>query len=348
MADDSELDYLRTFLTYACLNSTVKHFSEVKKISAINDTRRILVFPGELISVDGKFYTKRYKIKISETSEANLMETFNNIINTINGLGRGTLSVYYTGVSFDVSDEDAAPRGICWDGTHFWIIGLNVIRAYKYTAAGVYTGTSFDVSGEDFDSEGICWDGTYFWVVGDINNRVYKYTAAGVYTGTSFDVSGEDTEPRGVEWDGTHFWVVGTNTDRIYKYNSAGVYQSVSFDVSDEDGYPRGICWDGTHFWILGTNTDRIYKYTAAGVYTGTSFDVSDEATDPRGNTWDGTHFWVTGTVTKRVYKYNRVIYLKPSVLVYITLKYGNKAYEVGSTKRWYQDIYLDVEWSTE
>ncbi len=58
MTDDSELDYIRTFLNKAHSNATTKHFSETRNVSSdkYNDDNRILVYPGELMSVDGVFY----------------------------------------------------------------------------------------------------------------------------------------------------------------------------------------------------------------------------------------------------------------------------------------------------
>lgn len=81
MADNSELDYIRTFLGECHASATAKQFSEIKKISLINDTERILVYPGEVINTNTKFYTKRFPVKLSETTEANLTGMLNDIIN---------------------------------------------------------------------------------------------------------------------------------------------------------------------------------------------------------------------------------------------------------------------------
>lgn len=43
----------------------------------------MLVYAGEPISSNFKFYTERYKVRIAETSEANLIVAFNNIIDGI-------------------------------------------------------------------------------------------------------------------------------------------------------------------------------------------------------------------------------------------------------------------------
>ena len=350
MADDSELDYLRTFLAYASQFALVKHFSEVKQMSQIDHTRRILVFPGELLSVDGKFYKKRYKVKISDTSEAALMELFNNIVDASNDLSRGQeVTAYYTSTSFDVSGETTNPMGIHFDGTFFWVVSNTGNKyAFKYTSAGVYTTTSFRLDLQDGDPGGITFDDTFFWVVGNTNNNVYKYNAAGVYQTAYFDVSSEDTTPIGIHFDGTFFWVVGFNTHIIYQYTSVGVYTGVNFDVGSEDLYPTGITFDGLYFWIVGTENNKIFQYDKYGVYTGINIDVDTQDNLPTGICNDDTHLWITGRENDNVYKYERQIYSRPSTLCHIKMAYGNKAEEVGTTKRWYQDIYLDVEWCIE
>lgn len=96
MPDDSELDYIRTFLGKVHTVATVKQISEVKNISLINDTQRILVYPGEIIKTDYNYFVKRYLVKISETSEANLTTALNNIIDGINKLNKREAITEYT------------------------------------------------------------------------------------------------------------------------------------------------------------------------------------------------------------------------------------------------------------
>ena len=79
MADDSELDYLRTFLGKVHTAATVKHLEEAGRLLEINDTQKMLVFPPEIIAVNETMITKRYLVKISESSEANLTTALNNI-----------------------------------------------------------------------------------------------------------------------------------------------------------------------------------------------------------------------------------------------------------------------------
>ena len=81
MVDDSELDYIRTFLGKVHTAATAKQKEETGKIALIVDTQRIYVLPGELIAPTSSYtYTKRYKVQISETSEANLTTAINNFM----------------------------------------------------------------------------------------------------------------------------------------------------------------------------------------------------------------------------------------------------------------------------
>ena len=88
MADDSELDHIRTFLGLAHTTATSKSFSEVKNINLINDTERILTHPGEILSSNENFYTKRYLVKLSEISEKELMNMIHDILETITKLNK--------------------------------------------------------------------------------------------------------------------------------------------------------------------------------------------------------------------------------------------------------------------
>jgi hypothetical protein len=76
MADDSELDYIRTFVGEVMTGYTIKQFSEVKLLSLINDAQRGLVYPGEPINVSDVYYTKRYKLALSDTTEAALQTAY--------------------------------------------------------------------------------------------------------------------------------------------------------------------------------------------------------------------------------------------------------------------------------
>ena len=347
MADDSELDYLKTFLQFAVPVATVNHFSEKRKIDLIDDNRRILIFPAELISVDGKFYKKRYKIQISETSEANLMETFNLILRNVDLLQRqAEPSSYDSGRFFSVSGEMSSPRDGCWDGTYFWIVGSTNKRVYKYNSAGVYQSTNFDVSSECGSPRSVCWDGTYFWVLDSDDRAFYKYNSAGVYQSASITTLQAGFNQRGITWDGTYFWVSGDSDDSLNKYDSSGTFIE-TIDISTETISTQGICWDGTFLWVVGENPEYLFKYDSNGSFI-EGVISHDDINPVNGVMWDGIYLKVIGLTDKKVHEFSRTIYTKPDTLLYITFRYGNRAFENGKTKRWYQDLFIDVEWSIE
>ena len=69
MVDDSELDYVRTFIGEVMTGYTIKQYSEVKNISLISDTQRGLVYPGEILTFNDVYFVTRYKLKLSDTTE---------------------------------------------------------------------------------------------------------------------------------------------------------------------------------------------------------------------------------------------------------------------------------------
>ena len=79
MADDSELDYIATFLGKIHTAATVKHIDETGKITNIADTQKMLLYPPEILGAYSTRMMKQYQITIIETSEANLTTALNNI-----------------------------------------------------------------------------------------------------------------------------------------------------------------------------------------------------------------------------------------------------------------------------
>jgi len=97
MVDDSNLDYIVTFLGKCHTTATVKSFTAVRNVnaSAYNDTERMLVYPPELISVDNNHYVERYMVKLSEVDEAGILGMRNDIIDNIIKLNtRQTIAAY--------------------------------------------------------------------------------------------------------------------------------------------------------------------------------------------------------------------------------------------------------------
>lgn len=82
MVDDSELDYVRTFLLKVHTVATTEHFPmERGKVEEVPDAtyQKMLVHPPEIVGFNISRTIKRYKVEISETSEANLTTAIKNI-----------------------------------------------------------------------------------------------------------------------------------------------------------------------------------------------------------------------------------------------------------------------------
>lgn len=80
MVDDSELDYIRTFVGEVMTGYTIKQYSEAKTMKAINDTQKGLVYPGEIIFIDDVYFVSRYKLMLADASEAALTTGLKNLI----------------------------------------------------------------------------------------------------------------------------------------------------------------------------------------------------------------------------------------------------------------------------
>jgi len=80
LVDDSELDYIRTFLLKVHTAATTKQKEEQPRLSKIADTERMLVNEGEVLKTSDYSVTKRYKVDIEADSEANLSAAINNIV----------------------------------------------------------------------------------------------------------------------------------------------------------------------------------------------------------------------------------------------------------------------------
>ncbi len=59
---------------------TVSTFETERHITGVGQAKSCLVHPGELLSADGAFFKRRYKIQLSVENEANIMSIINEII----------------------------------------------------------------------------------------------------------------------------------------------------------------------------------------------------------------------------------------------------------------------------
>jgi hypothetical protein len=95
MADDSELDYIDTFLTAIHTGYTVETIETTRNINMIADTQAVLVYTGEALNNNGIIINKQYKLQYKDTSEGNLNSAIYGLIEGIRKLNaRETIAGY--------------------------------------------------------------------------------------------------------------------------------------------------------------------------------------------------------------------------------------------------------------
>ena len=75
-----ELAHLKTFIEEVTTTLIVSTWDAIRKVNQITTTKKALIEPGEILSRDGSFYIKRYKIKLSVATEAIMTSIINEII----------------------------------------------------------------------------------------------------------------------------------------------------------------------------------------------------------------------------------------------------------------------------
>lgn len=147
-----------------------------------------------------------------------------------------------------------SPRGITFNGTHFWIVSHQSISnnsVFLYYANGTYTGFNFThVGPSPSEATGITQNGSFIWVVDARNFRVYKYFANGTYTGDSFPTVGTTANgPSGITTDNAYLWVSDMRDDKVYKHYMNGTYTGESWGLP-ETSY-KDITEDGEYFYVV-------------------------------------------------------------------------------------------------
>ncbi len=327
----TELTYIKTFLKKINKSSLVRTFSDIKKIDHINSQKRILIYPSELMNIDGKFYKKRYRVQLSEPSEAALTTTFNTIINNIDTLNKGiTIGAYSAG-----EDND-------YDSTHTFTDDTDGTDPSGFTI--VETTGTVEVE-----------------AIKDEHLKVVKTVSTGG-TDATMALSFPSIASATVEW---WWFTTGLGTypadERVRFYNGATeighLYITNNdvfwFDMIDDQVMALEVVDSWIHMNFVWSGND------IAVIIGGTAYGAGENFLSPNAvcdkivfGTGDSTACWYNSIGVSWDDSYqigdNHFLYEKPDVLTFMEIAYGNRAYEHPKTKRWTQDLWLDVEWSTE
>lgn len=95
MVDNSELDYLVTFLAAVTTGVSVGQIEVVTNANLLTGAKTIYLYPGEHIAFGNFYYQKRFNASIVADTEANLTAIINEIIEGLDLLNtRQTIGTY--------------------------------------------------------------------------------------------------------------------------------------------------------------------------------------------------------------------------------------------------------------
>ncbi|KKK86264.1 hypothetical protein LCGC14_2764990, partial [marine sediment metagenome] len=274
----------------------------------------------------------------SEDSEANLMDTFNRIVNGFDSLNRVTFIQDFRG-TYSFIDEVNGTKGTSIDfindsyqsTANAYAIILQSEDAYNKVLQFFDDGAAdlIDLS-HKFTAGAQTTTGTieYWMKISDVTQTVEcdLFNTGKTKSGPAWFIAADKIQYdyAGGPYDATG----GAVTDDIWmhiKFLFDIVAQTYDFHLNEvlldaDIPFQSAAVTELEYLYFFKSSATHIVYYDAIGFSWDSDYTIGD----------------------------NYPAYSKPSVLVYITLKYSNIAFENGKTKRWYQDIYLDVEWSTE
>ena len=225
-------------------------------------------------------------------------------------------SIQYNDVTFDLSGQSAAPKGIAISNTatKMIILGQSNTRIYQYSIPPlkeleskyeINTILSKTVSGSFAVREIV----PFYTETDNVSTADY--------TGKNFDAVNEDTALVEIKIynNGTKMYLVGTENEKIYQYtlsipydvsSESVTYDNKSFSVPDDELNPNGFLLNstGTKMYFLGSTEDLLRQYTlttaydiSTATYDGNSeaLDVSSESDNPTEIIWgnDGLKLYI-------------------------------------------------------
>ena len=250
----------------------------------------------------------------------------------------------YDSVSFSVTIQDVAPRGLFFksDGLTFFMVGNGTDRVNEYTltkawdiTTASFTANIFSVANQESFPRGLFFktDCTKMYIVcGGSGDAIYQYTLSTAWdiTTASYDsinlsVASQDTVATDIRFkpDGTVMYISGTSSDSIHQYTlstawdlSTASYASKALSIASQDTQPESFYFNesGSKVFVLGIINDNVYQYAlstawdvSTGSYDSVSFGVSSQegAGDSLWFGNNGSKMFVLGSGTDTVYQYS-------------------------------------------
>jgi len=235
--------------------------------------------------------------------------------------------------------ETHQPTGICWDGSHLWMIDYTEDLICKIDPSTAEVLLSFPTP--DTYSTGLAWDGNNLWCSGNRTNKIYKLDDSGQTT----RIINVSSSPKGLTFVDGKLWYADSHKKHLYKLNPiTGVYLDT---IPAPGGSTRGLTYDGKNLWCADNALKEIYKIDPD--HKKITMIIPSPVDYPYGLCWDGNDLWIAGNTSRTIKKMhttgtNRVVYLDS---LSAHLQYKLTIRNVGSTfmnlKTWISQPYSSL-----
>ena len=179
---------------------------------------------------------------------------------------------------------NAAPTGLCSDGTTMFVVDRDDNKVYAYTVSTKAHDSTKDITlhADNNLAEGLWCDDDYVWVVDDDtapNNDIFAYNRADGTQNTDIDFPDLDptvdgsplnANPRGIWSNGETMFVVDGEDATVYAWKMSDqtrtmdeIDKEISLDSDNAD--PEGLWFDGRVLWVVDDTDDRVYVYDLPG-----------------------------------------------------------------------------------
>lgn len=151
-------------------------------------------------------------------------------------------------VEYRTPDQIMNPRGLTWDGTHFWVNDFSLLKLFKLAVEGreVRVVDSFDIPEKELGgTAGLTNDGEFLYLVSRDGSKLYQLTKQGALVD---ELELAAPVHHSIVWTGEFFWATGGHHRGISRLTPEGEVVGAI--------YPPARCtwalaWDGEHLWTV-------------------------------------------------------------------------------------------------
>ena len=158
------------------------------------------------------------------------------------------------------------PRGLIYDGQHFYVNDFSLLKIYKFEIDGNYIKIldSFDIPDkEKGGTMGMTSDGTFLYLRSRDGKKVYQLTKDGTVVE---EIYFQNSIAQAIVWTGEHFWTFSGCSKGICKWTKGGELVGEIYPAADGTW---AMAWepfeDGGYLWTIqrtceNWNDPKIYK----------------------------------------------------------------------------------------